>query len=153
MFPQEYVAGLLFRGDKREVALIEKRRPEWQRGKLNGIGGKVEPGEEPLQAMHREFREEAGGHVCDWMQFAVARGSAWIVHWFVCCDDTATLKQITDETVDWYATDEVPILPTVEHLCYLVPLALECLESKYNQRTFAPGESSDHFKLEAWSPQ
>lgn len=40
--------------------LICKTRPEWQRGKWNGIGGRIEEGETPLQAMVREFEEEAG---------------------------------------------------------------------------------------------
>jgi 8-oxo-dGTP pyrophosphatase MutT (NUDIX family) len=30
-----------------EVLLIEKQKPAWQRGKLNGVGGKIEPGENP----------------------------------------------------------------------------------------------------------
>ncbi|MGE3333658.1 MAG: NUDIX domain-containing protein [Rhodospirillaceae bacterium] len=42
------------------VVLIKKKRPAWQAGLLNGIGGKVEDGETPEQAMVREFKEEAG---------------------------------------------------------------------------------------------
>src|SRR3954470_21452915 len=56
---QEYVCGFLFSPDRTRVLLIRKRRPAWQAGKLNGIGGKIEPGESPAQAMSREFREEA----------------------------------------------------------------------------------------------
>lgn len=41
-----------------DVLLIRKDRPEWQRGRLNGLGGHVEEGEAPSQAMQREFREE-----------------------------------------------------------------------------------------------
>ncbi len=42
------------------VLLIEKNRPEWQKGKFNLVGGKVEPGEKPIDAALREFHEEAG---------------------------------------------------------------------------------------------
>lgn len=40
------------------VLLIRKAKPAWQKGKLNGVGGKIEPGEKPLVAMVREFFEE-----------------------------------------------------------------------------------------------
>jgi 8-oxo-dGTP diphosphatase len=54
-----YVVGFMFDGEMRRVALIRKEKPAWQRGKLNGIGGKVEDGETPEAAMAREFKEEA----------------------------------------------------------------------------------------------
>lgn len=46
----EYVAGLYFDRDGRKVAMVEKLNPAWQKGKYNAIGGKIEPGEEPLDA-------------------------------------------------------------------------------------------------------
>jgi 8-oxo-dGTP diphosphatase len=44
---QEYVVGLAFSMDNEDIALIKKKRPAWQRGKYNGIGGKVERNESP----------------------------------------------------------------------------------------------------------
>lgn len=55
---QQYVVGLAV--NQGWVALIRKAKPAWQAGRLNGIGGKVEPGEDPQLAMAREFEEEAG---------------------------------------------------------------------------------------------
>jgi len=60
--------------DMQEFLLIKKTHPEWQAGKLNGIGGKIENTEileggdgnkyglpeTPHQAMVREFYEETG---------------------------------------------------------------------------------------------
>lgn len=40
--------------------LIEKRKPDWQKGLVNGLGGHVEEGENSYVAMAREFEEEAG---------------------------------------------------------------------------------------------
>ncbi len=81
-----YVAGFLF-GDQswgRNVALIRKARPTWQAGRCNGIGGRVEDGETPAEAMAREFREETGWtERIEWQEYATlsdARG--WIVHFF-----------------------------------------------------------------------
>lgn len=56
---QAYVVGFAF-DYLRRVWLIRKNRPEWQAGKLNGIGGKIEPNETSIEAMSREFMEEAG---------------------------------------------------------------------------------------------
>lgn len=49
-----------------EVLLVRKNKPEWQAGKLNGIGGHIEPGEEPKEAMIREFLEETGECITNW---------------------------------------------------------------------------------------
>lgn len=43
-----------------QVLVIEKNRPEFQKGRLNLIGGKVEPGETANQAAVRELLEETG---------------------------------------------------------------------------------------------
>jgi 8-oxo-dGTP diphosphatase len=69
-----YVLGFLFSKDREYVALIKKSRPEWQAGLLNGIGGKIEAGESELEAMQREFLEEAGVDTRDldvWDKFRV----------------------------------------------------------------------------------
>lgn len=52
--PTHYVAGFMFNEDRTRVALIEKQKPDWQRGKLNGIGGKIEDDESPVEAMTSE---------------------------------------------------------------------------------------------------
>lgn len=56
----QYVLGFMFNEAESKVILIFKNRPAWQAGKLNGIGGKIEEGETPIQAMNREFAEETG---------------------------------------------------------------------------------------------
>ena len=56
----KYVLGFCFNAEKNRVVLMEKNRPDWQKGYLNGVGGKVEKGEIPVCAMCREFGEETG---------------------------------------------------------------------------------------------
>lgn len=65
----EYVLGFAF--IDRALVLIEKKKPEWQAGFMNGVGGKVEKGERIDIAMTREFLEEAGILVIpsDWTKF------------------------------------------------------------------------------------
>jgi 8-oxo-dGTP diphosphatase len=68
--PIQLVLGFLFSEDLKTVVLLEKLKPAWQAGKLNGLGGKVEPGEHPDDAMRREFLEEGGLDISDWRGFA-----------------------------------------------------------------------------------
>lgn len=70
-----YVVGFLFDASFQAVALIRKNKPEWQAGLLNGIGGKIEVGEMPMEAMHREFKEEAGLDGLIWCHFASLSGT------------------------------------------------------------------------------
>lgn len=46
---------------REDVLLIRKAKPDWQKGLLNGIGGKMEPGDiNVLDTTRREFVEETG---------------------------------------------------------------------------------------------
>lgn len=65
---KKYVLGFLFSNDKRDIALIRKERPEFQKGKFNGVGGKIENDETPLEAMNRECKEEFEINV-EWKQY------------------------------------------------------------------------------------
>ena len=56
----DYVIGFVFNENYTEVLLVLKKSPPWQEGCFNGIGGKIEPDEEPSSAMLREFEEETG---------------------------------------------------------------------------------------------
>jgi 8-oxo-dGTP diphosphatase len=65
-----YVVGFMFDPLYSEVVLIRKTKPAWQSGLLNGVGGKVEPGEDFATAMRREFYEETGVMCETWVRFA-----------------------------------------------------------------------------------
>lgn len=64
-----YVVGFYISWDLKKFVMIKKKRPAWQAGKYNGIGGKIEhyngdeyphSSELPKVAMAREFEEETG---------------------------------------------------------------------------------------------
>jgi hypothetical protein len=62
----EYVCGFAFTRPQHPsphscwVLLIRKAKPDWMKGKLNGVGGKIEQGESVYEAQAREVLEETG---------------------------------------------------------------------------------------------
>jgi 8-oxo-dGTP diphosphatase len=125
------VAGFLFErqgGDNYKVLLVEKKRPVWQTGLLNGIGGKVEAGEEPLVAMHREFVEETGiKGAYPWRLFCTEIGSDYVVH-FYCAfvDEFPITPGINDEGEDLVEVHLEDIaVDIVGNLRWLIPMACD----------------------------
>ena len=120
----EYVAGFLFAAGGSRVALVRKARPEWQAGKLNAIGGHIEPGETPHEAMVREFEEETRVRVEEWDHVATLRGEGFAV-WFYRaeCAEMPTLVGSDDEPVSWYYPPTVEGL-SMPNLRWLMPLAM-----------------------------
>jgi 8-oxo-dGTP diphosphatase len=52
------VAGVICHGGK--ILIGQRKRHDWHGGKWEFPGGKIEAGEEPIQALARELREELG---------------------------------------------------------------------------------------------
>lgn len=122
-----FVLGFLFSEDGSRVALIQKNRPAWQAGALNGLGGKIESGEKPLDAMNREFREEAGVYVGLWERFAELYGSDFEVIVFRAFSDAcvAQVQQAGDEVVEVIGISAAMALPHISNLAWLIPLACD----------------------------
>lgn len=128
---QRYVVGIAFALDLRTVLLIEKRRPTWQAGRWNGVGGKVEPGEDFPAAMEREFREETGllvpqerwRHV---LTYQGTHGSGYEVRFFTSAtDDVFEAKSLTDEPVGLHYLGSLTEIPVIGNLRWIVPLCLD----------------------------
>lgn len=123
-----YVLGFLFTEDRKNVVLIRKTKPEWQAGRYNGVGGKVEEGETFKEAMIREFREETGCDFNDWESFAVMRNSQFIVDCFKgFAKGGETFQSMTEEIVkvipvNDILTDQYQI---ISNLKWLVSMALD----------------------------
>lgn len=131
-----YVVGLLFSERWYDVLLIRKNRPVWQAGKLNGIGGKIEGSETPLESMCREFREETGLEINDWSHFMHMGGSnddgrGFTVDFFAAMRSLAELhkaESTTDELVDVYPTAPLSSWhDVIDNLRWIVPLAIDHL--------------------------
>ncbi len=59
-YPDMCVGFLFSTKNTIKVLLLEKDKPQWMKGKFNGVGGKIESGESAHEAMRREFVEEIG---------------------------------------------------------------------------------------------
>lgn len=128
---QTYACGFLFSPDRCRVLLIRKNRPAWQAGKLNGIGGKIERGETPAEAMRREFREEAALDIATWQEIITLSGAddagsgiAWRGHFFRAFGDVDAAHGLTDETLEIHAVASLP-RDTIPNLHWMIPLMLD----------------------------
>lgn len=140
-----YVVGFVFDKSGSNVVLIRKSKPKWQAGMLNGVGGKIEDAEDRnVQAMVREFREEAGVDTeeKDWTPFHLAmyRDASGLptvnVYFFKMFSDevyaeayTAEREEIEKVPVSHVICDPATCLP-VPNLRWLLLLALDSYVSK-----------------------
>jgi 8-oxo-dGTP diphosphatase len=114
---QRYVCGFAFHGGgtvRPRVVLIRKVKPDWQAGKLNGVGGKIEPGETSTTAMAREFHEETGVLTLplEWDVFAKMHFPKAEVTFLRYFGDAAAVAQ----TMTVYSADlNRPIREAIEH--------------------------------------
>lgn len=120
------VVGFLFDDRRDHVLLIQKDRPEWQAGRLNGIGGKIEPKETAIEAMIREFHEETGLLVTNWLPFlelADVRG-LWTVQFFKAFGSLRGARRRESEIPVIVQVDKLPgyVIP---NLRWLIPMALD----------------------------
>lgn len=125
---QDFVVGLHFQANREHVTLIQKTHPEWQAGKLNGPGGKLEYGETPQEAQSREHAEETGAKIppAAWHLFATLRLKGGARVYFLSAFRNANVRTVTDEKVSLYnvgiASDPGDAL--IPNLKFLIPMAL-----------------------------
>lgn len=107
---KHYVLG--FATDGSTIAFITKIKPKWQAGLKNGIGGKIEEGETPIQAMVREFEEETSVKTdeSNWKQYAILYNDDFKMHVFVGGLLSVQMEEVktnTDEEVTKHTYDYV----------------------------------------------
>lgn len=139
---QAYCLGFLF-NDSNEVLLVRKNKPDWQKGLLNGVGGKIEENESPSSAMIREFKEEVGEiKTYEWDLFH----KMFFKDCVVCCYRSFTeedLRKIDGKKNDvgeplWLVNTEIiETVGCITNLTWLVPMAKD--------QTYEVGDS--HFGL------
>lgn len=131
---KSYCLGFFFDPEFKEVALIRKLKPEYQKGKLNGIGGSIEELETPHHAMVREFYEETH-HKTEpeqWHHYGRLHGrEKWEVHLFWGVGKVRNVRSATSEEVGVYSVQGILLGlvqdlagPTMGNVKWLVMMAL-----------------------------
>lgn len=127
--------GYVFSPDRLRVLMIHRNaRPDDAHfGKYNGLGGKLEPGEDVVAGLRREVREEAGIE-CDAVQLAGTiswpgfgtRGEDWFGFIFRVTAFTGTPPAASAEgALEWVAVERVPALPLWEGDRFFLPLVFD----------------------------
>ena len=123
---KNYVCGFYFDHRLNRVVLIWKNKPAWQAGKLNGVGGKIEQGETPYEAMIREFKEETGIHHTDWKSLIRLSGYDWVVFFFCAIGEAKEFEYAEtkeDEEVAKMDVDRMDDYDHIPNLRWLIPMA------------------------------
>lgn len=118
-----------------KVLLIRKNRPEWQTGKLNGIGGKVEESDPcPTYGCDREILEETGLRL-PWIQHVATMNGKSCEIWFFAYEISWELfisaRALTDEVLKVCDVDDLPP-DVIPNLRWLIPLALNVLRHDHD---------------------
>lgn len=129
---QKYVVGFMFDEKSFGVLLIEKQKPQWQAGKLNGVGGKIEKGENSFQAMRREFKEETGVDQFYWQNVITMSGEDWEVVVYTCKSNSIhEAKTMEKEKVMYIPLEDLTKYDVISNLDWLIPMCLDADKINY----------------------
>jgi len=144
----KYVVGFMLDPTLSKVVLIRKQKPEWQQGLLNGVGGKVGdtiPGETAEQAIHREFKEEAGVDGLTWQKFMHLETPRSDITFFRTVGNVYRAQTQTEEDIGVFDIHEVM------DRCDTIPNIRWCIQMA---RTFHFGERAIEFEItETMTPE
>jgi len=128
----KYVVGFAFSFGITKVVLIRKNNPSWQKGLLNGIGGKIKNNESRTQAMAREIYEETGVKTKEtqWLYFAqMTDYKTFCVDCFSIRENIDKCHTTTNEPIEIIEINHLKIKPidTIENLTWLISLAIDSI--------------------------
>ncbi len=113
----------------RQCLLLHRRRSP-NAGMWNGIGGKIEPGEDPFAACIREVREETGLAITDPKLRVLLvitirdTGELWIIYAFYAPAPAGEVAASEEGDLRWVDADEILSLRTPADLPIILPRVL-----------------------------
>ncbi len=127
--------GYILSPDRKQVLMVHRtaREDDDQLGKYNGLGGKMQTGEDIATCMTRELREEAGIEVkamtlrgtINWTNFG-PKGEDWLGFIFLITEFTGKLLDKNEEgPLSWVNLDELFTLPMWEGDKHFLPLVFD----------------------------
>ena len=140
---KEYVLGFAFNEERTKVVLIGKKRPEYQAGKLNGVGGKLEPAEFACDAMLREFKEETGIQTThtEWNKVCIISHRDYKIHVYSLFDDWVfnEAHTTTDEEIMKFNVWDIGLHSCMNYMKWLIPMILDLKEHESRVSVTYPG--------------
>lgn len=126
--------GFVVHPDGERVLMVHRvgRQDDYQRGKFNGLGGKLEPTEDVVACMKREISEEAGITVTSlrlrgtvsWPGFS-AQGDEFGFIFLIDGWEGEPLKANEEGPLSWRRIDELSSLPMWDGDRYFLPLVFD----------------------------
>ena len=110
--------------------LIHRRHPP-NAGLWNGIGGKLQPGEDPFAACIREVREETGFAINAPVLRALlvvsvkSTGDLWTIFVFAADAPAGEPVESDEGALQWVPVDQLPTLPVPADLPLILPRVFE----------------------------
>lgn len=125
---KRYTIGAVFTKDFSHVLLIEKQKPDWQKGFLNFPGGSFEALEDCYKCVSREFREETALNIPEhhWRYIGVIKSElGYEVDFLAVVHDPiyGEPECVTNEIIDWEECDNLPE-NCISNIYWLVPFAI-----------------------------
>lgn len=127
---KRFVVGFLMDPLHEYGLLIRKTHPDWQAGKLNGVGGAVEYGETDFEAIAREFEEETGLEIdeSDWDRFYEVTYENAVVVFFRANGPMSYLADAATTTEEqigiWHLKNALKYETLIPNLHYILPMAM-----------------------------
>lgn len=98
--------------DNKEILLLKKNNPDWQKGLYNGIGGKVELNTTPLETIIKKCQEELGVNISNWIELDSEISSSGIeIVYFLTTLNEGEIKKLqsqTDERAELFSINNLP---------------------------------------------
>ncbi len=98
--------------DNKEILLLKKNNPDWQKGLYNGIGGKVELNTTPLETIIKKCQEELGVNISNWIELdsEISSGGIEIVYFLTTLNEgeIKKLQSQTDERAELFSINNLP---------------------------------------------
>jgi 8-oxo-dGTP diphosphatase len=149
---------LVREGTPREI-LLGFKKVGFGQGKYGGVGGKVEPGEEPIHAAARELHEETGIVVAErdlqpaaCLAFCFPHRPEWtqMVHVFTATSWTGEAGESREIVPAWFAVDAIPFERMWDDCGYWLP---RVLAGDWVRATFVFSVDNDtvgEFDIRSW---
>lgn len=128
-----YTVGFIFDPTFENVLLMHKTKPAWQAGKINGLGGKIEPGETMYECIAREIKEESA---------LETNTDAWVFIGNISSDTVsldvlvyiyvgrlADAQTVEGERVEWFPVASLP-QNIISNLRWLIPMTIDKMQNQ-----------------------